>query len=172
MEHKANQDTNYSQNCLVSMSVYSEMMVELMFAESISPSVMIPENRLAILLDEVKDGWVQNCLYHNTAGSPSLYTDHVCDPDNFPMHSSLELRDHEDEVWYLAFSNDGSKLATAGLDRSVFIYDVNNSFECQHQLAEHEAGVCYIAWSPDDSKLITCTREPDNIARIWDVQVS
>jgi WD40 repeat protein len=133
---------------------------------------MIPENRLSILLDEVKEGWIHNCLFHNTAASPSLYTDHECDPHNFPLYPSIDLRDHEEEVWFLAFSNDGTKLATAGMDRSVFIYDATKSFDCLHQLADHDAGVCHIAWSPDDSKIITCTREPDNTARVWDARVS
>lgn len=131
---------------------------------------MIPENRLAILLSEVKDGWIQNCLYHNTADSPSLYTDHVCDPDNFPMFSSLSLSHHQDEVWYIAFSNDGTRLATAGQDKSVFIYDTTKSFQLIHHLEDHDAGVCYVAWSPDDTKIITCTREPDCMARLWDAR--
>lgn len=131
---------------------------------------MIPEHRLAVLIDEVKDNWVHNCLYHNTADSPSLYVDHKCDPTNFPTKLLLNLSDHRDEVWHLAFSNDGTKLATAGKDKSVFIYDVSNDFSLLHQLEEHEAGVSYLAWSPDGTKIITCTRGLVNMARIWDTQ--
>src|ERR1700712_89843 len=99
---------------------------------------MIPEHRLAVLIDEVKDNWIHNCLYHNTADSPSLYVDHKCDRANFPTKMHLELGDHRDEVWHLAFSNDGTKLATAGKDKLVFIYDVTNNFSPLHQLEEHE----------------------------------
>src|ERR1700761_2205349 len=133
---------------------------------------MIPEHRLGVLLHDVKQGWIENCLYHNTAESPSLYVDHMCDRDDFLMRTIHRLEDHEDEVWYISFSNDGRKLATAGKDRTVHIYDWTHAWARLFELADHDAGVCYVSWSPDDSKLITCTREPDNMARIWDAQVT
>lgn len=131
---------------------------------------MIPEHRLAVLIDEVKDNWIHNCLYHNTTKSPSLYLDHTCERSDFPTKLHRELNDHGDEVWHVAFSNDGTKLATAGKDKLVFIYDVANDFHAIHRLEDHEAGVSYIAWSPDDSKIITCTGAPDNMARVWDMR--
>lgn len=142
--------------------------------ESIAPSTMIPEHRLAILLNETKQGWIRNCLYHNTAHSPSLYTDHLCDRANFPSMCSNILADHDDEVWFLTFSNDGRYLATAGAsnDKAVYIYDVEKDFRKVHVLGNHRAGVCHIAWSPDDTKIITCSREPDCSARIWSAVVS
>jgi len=136
-------------------------------SKAIAPSTMIPEHRLAVLLHETKHGWIENCLYHNTSDSPSLYVDHLCDRSNFPSSCIRTLADHDDEVWFLAFSNSGRYLATAGKDKYVYIYDVQNDFKKVHILAEHQAGVCHIAWSPDDTKLITCSREPDSMARIW-----
>ena len=62
---------------------------------------MIPEHRLAVLLQQVKQNQISNCLFHNTADSPSLYTDHFCDPSQFPRKTILELDKHSDEVWYL-----------------------------------------------------------------------
>ncbi|KAF2403111.1 WD repeat-containing protein-like protein [Trichodelitschia bisporula] len=136
-------------------------------SRSISPSVMIPEHRLAVLLSEVKSHWMQNCLFHNTVESPSLYTDHSCTRDGFPTVPVRQLADHSDEVWFLSFSNDGSKLATASADHLVLIYDTQ-TWEILHRLDGHEAGVCYLSWSPDDSKLLTSTKEPECDARIWD----
>ncbi|KAF2753983.1 WD40 repeat-like protein [Pseudovirgaria hyperparasitica] len=138
-------------------------------SKRISPSVMIPEHRLAILLDTVKSSWVSSCLYHNTSASPSLYVDHVCDHGDFPRKLDVTLSDHMDEVWYLQYSHNGSRLATAGKDGKVIIYDT-----CSQSVLmelEHEGGVCYLAWSPDDTKLITCTQEQgsDTTARMWDV---
>lgn len=138
-------------------------------SKSISPSVMIPEHRLAVLLDEVKDGWISNCLYHNTAASPSLYVDHSCERDDFPLKTVLELRHHKDEVWFLRFSHDGTKLATTSKDGTVVIYDTT-TFKVLHILAEHESGVCYVAWSPDDTKLISCAQAQENSARVWDTK--
>ena len=138
---------------------------------SISPSVMIPEHRLAELLKEVKDGWIQNCSFHNTAESPSLYVDHMCTSEDFPNSCTRIFTDHTDEVWYLAFSHDGNKLATASKDQTVNIYSTTD-YSLLHTLPHEDAGVCYVAWSYDDTKLLTCTREQDNSARVWDVRVS
>lgn len=129
---------------------------------------MIPDHRLAILLDQVKQSQINQCLYHNTATPPSLYSDHLCDRDDFPLCTGLELSQHTDEVWYCEFSHDGTKLATAGRDHSVIIYDTS-TFAVLHKLTEHEEGVAHASWSPDDSMLITCSQ--DKRARVWSVEV-
>ncbi|RHZ70052.1 hypothetical protein CDV55_107954 [Aspergillus turcosus] len=116
-------------------------------SKSISPSTMIPNNRLAILLDHVK----QNQINQN----------------DFPLRTAVELSQHSDEVWYCQFSHDGSKLVTAGRDRHVYIYDTTN-FSVYRQLEKHEEGVAHVSWSPDDTKLITCSQ--DKKARVWSVE--
>lgn len=139
--------------------------------ESISPSVMIPEHRLSVLLDEVKDSWISNCLYHNTAASPSLYLDHNCERDDFPTKAVLELKHHSDEVWFLKYSNDGTKLASTSKDATIIIYDTT-MYKMIHHLDDHQgSGVVHLAWSADDSKIVTCCSQPENAARIWDVKV-
>jgi WD40 repeat protein len=139
--------------------------------ESISPSVMIPEHRLSVLLDEVKDSWISNCLYHNTASSPSLYLDHNCERDDFPTRPVLELKSHKDEVWYVQYSNDGTMLASASKDTTVRIYETR-TYRVLSDLDGHTgSGVTHLAWSPDDTKIITCCSQPENSARIWDVKV-
>ncbi|KAM5442190.1 hypothetical protein MferCBS31731_002564 [Microsporum ferrugineum] len=134
---------------------------------SISPSVMIPDHRLAVLLDQVKHTQINNCLYHNTAQSPSLYSDHLCDKSDFPLRTAFELSHHTNEVWYLEFSHDGTKLATTSRDCTVLIYD-STTFEIIHRLTEHSEPVAYATWSPDDTKLITCSQ--DFKAKMWNVQ--
>lgn len=136
--------------------------------ESISPSVMIPQHRLAKLLDHVKQGQINNCLYHNTAQPPSLYSDHICDRNDFPLEVGVHLTQHTDEVWYCGFSNDGTKLVTAGSDKMVLVYDTTD-FTVLHRLQDHGSGVAFACWSPDDSKLITCSQ--DKKARVWNVEV-
>ncbi|KAI9822531.1 MAG: hypothetical protein M1827_000250 [Pycnora praestabilis] len=136
-------------------------------SQSISPSVMIPEHRLAVLLQQVKQDQISKCLYHNTAGSPSLYSDHSCDRSQFPLRAVLELTQHQEEVWYVEFSHNGTKLATTSLDTTVIIHDTS-SFEVLHKLSGHTDGVAYASWSPDDSMLITCAR--DHKACLWDVR--
>lgn len=141
-----------------------ELLLEL--TRSIAPSVMIRDHRLAELLDQVKRGQINNCRYHNTSVSPSLYSDHMCDRDNFPLRTWIELDDHSREVWYLEFSHDGSKLATASQDGTVMVYETVD-FKVLHKLVQDGREVTYVTWSPDDTKLISCGL--DGKARVWDV---
>ena len=134
-------------------------------SKSISPSVMIPEHRLATLFTSVQQEQILNCRYHNTTIQPSLYTDHDCPADDFPLQTFTELKNHSDEVWFLEFSHDGSMLATAGKDGLVCVYDTAR-WKIRHEFREHERnttgagdrGVCYIAFSPDDNYLISCSQ--------------
>lgn len=130
---------------------------------------MLPEHRLAVLLQQVKQGQISSCLYHNTETSPSLYQNHTCDRSNFPLNTFVELSKHDGEVWQVVFSHDGSRLASCGSDGTAIIYEVG-SFEVLHTLADHEAGVCSVAWSPDDSMIVTCSM--DKRARLWNTHVS
>lgn len=130
---------------------------------------MLPEHRLAVLLTQVKRSQISNCLYHNTIASPSLYQDHHCDRNNFPVRSFFEIDKQGGEIWQVVFSHDGSRLASSGSDGSVIIYEVG-SFEVVHTLAEHESGVCSISWSPDD--LLLVTGSTDKQARLWNAAVS
>lgn len=134
-------------------------------SRSISPSVMIPEHRLATLFTAVQQEQILNCRYHNTTIQPSLYTDHECLADDFPLQTLTGLRDHADEVWFVEFSHDGSMLATAGKDGLVCVYDTVR-WTIRHQFREHERnatgagdrGVCCVAFSPDDQYLISCSQ--------------
>ncbi|KKY28427.1 putative wd domain-containing protein [Phaeomoniella chlamydospora] len=135
--------------------------------KSVSPSVMIPEHRLATLLDQVQRNQINECLYHNTAIVPSLYSDHHCDRENFPLKTLVELDHHTDEVWFLDFSHNGSKLATTSKDKTVVVYETT-TFTVLHKLKGHGGEVSFVSWSPDDSKLISCSHDPK--ARIWDVE--
>lgn len=130
---------------------------------------MLPEHRLAVLLQQVKRNQISNCLYHNTAISPSLYQDHCCDRNNFPVRCSYELDKHTGEVWQVKFSYDGSRLASCGGDGTAIIYDVA-TWDVLQNLTAHESGVCSLAWSPDDSMIVTCGR--DKYAILWNANVS
>jgi WD repeat-containing protein 26 len=130
---------------------------------------MLPEHRLAVLLEQVKESQISSCLFHTSAQSPSLYADHVCDRSQFPSEVMVELEKHSNEVWQIAFSHDGSRLASCGQDSFVLIWEVP-SFELLHTLDAHDdKGVGNVAWSPDDSMIVTCGR--DHYAKIWDAEV-
>lgn len=129
---------------------------------------MIPEHRLATLFDQVKEFHALECQYHNSTSAPSLYMDHSCTRDGFPLELHCELDQHSDEVWFVAFSNNGKRLATASKDGSVIIYDTN-TFRVKYALKEHRRSVVYVAWSPDDERLISCSQDFE--ARLWDTTV-
>lgn len=135
---------------------------------SISPSVMIPEHRMAVLLDQAKQSQVSRCLYHTPLTVPSLFTDHMCDRHQFPLRTAVELNQSDGEVWYVEFSHDGRSLATCGQASAVVIYDTT-TFEVRHRLSDHGEDVVYVTWSPDDSKIITCSY--DHKAKVWDTNV-
>ncbi|KAF3927668.1 Beta-TrCP [Orbilia brochopaga] len=136
-------------------------------SSAISPSVIIPEHRLATLLQQVKGTQISNCLYHNSNSSPSLYTDHKCDRNQFPSQTIMVLEDHTNEVWTVAFSHDGLRLATGSKDGTAIIYDVR-TWSIIHTLKEHTQGVAYVSWSPDDTYIVTCSN--DRTARLWDAK--
>jgi len=143
--------------------------------------MMFPEHRMAQLLTHASTAAIRNCQYHNTSQWPSLYTDHVCDRDDFPLDTVCELDKHTDEVWFIQFSNDGTRLATASRDSLVVIYETQ-SFTILHILSGYKGAIGYVAWSPDDTKLVTCsqvTHPPnraaptsrDHTAQVWDTEV-
>ncbi|KAF9775425.1 hypothetical protein IL306_006475 [Fusarium sp. DS 682] len=133
-------------------------------SKCISPSVMLPENRLAVLLEQVKQSQIDTCLYHTEALSPSLYSDHFCDRRNFPTEVALELSDMTDEIWQVQFSHDGSKMAACGSSPEVMIWDTR-TFRVLKSLSGHDGGVGNIVFSPDDSLIFCCSR--DGHARLW-----
>ncbi|OAA66082.1 WD domain protein [Cordyceps fumosorosea ARSEF 2679] len=136
-------------------------------SKCISPSVMLPENRLAVLLDHVKKSQIDTCLYHTAASSPSLYSDHSCERRNFPTEVALELTNLEGEAWQVQFSHDGSRLAACGSSTVVTIWETTR-FSVICSLRDHDSGVGNISWSPDDTMLVTCSQ--DRFARLWDAR--
>lgn len=143
------------------------------FAELVSPLVMLPGHRLAGLLSQAQATQINNCLYHSTVRKSSLYKDHVCDRKAFPSVAKYTLDEHGGhEVWQIKFSNDGTRLASCGMDRFVVIYSLPD-FKVVYRLevAEEQRGfrgAGNLAWSPDDRKLVSCAMG----ARVWNTDVS
>src|ERR1039458_5978457 len=78
--------------------------------------------------------------------------------------SRLTLRGHQDSVWSIAWSPDGSKLATASADRTAKVWEAGTGRELL-TLRGHQGGVWSIAWSPDGSKLATAS--DDQTAKVY-----
>lgn len=84
----------------------------------------IPPNRLNSLFEQALIKQRRDCLYHNKDDCKSLLVDHECKREDFPLNTTHVLEEHRDEVWYMAFSHDGTKLASASRDARVIIWDI------------------------------------------------
>ena len=85
---------------------------------------------------------------------------------------TIQLAGHASEVLSTAFSPDGRSLASAGIDREVFIWDVYNcggedAGKCISQkLSGHSAAVTQVQWVTS-GKLLSCSG--DSTVALWDV---
>ncbi|CAN5278082.1 hypothetical protein BH10PLA2_BH10PLA2_07200 [soil metagenome] len=75
------------------------------------------------------------------------------------------LRGHSDEVYAVAFHPDGTRLATAGRDGAVWLWDPVRGEEVM-RLAGHKAYVWSLAFSPDGTTL--ASGSGDTTVRLWD----
>lgn len=124
---------------------------------SVSPSVMLPSRRLPQLLEQAQTLQKQLDPFFNLPleSHVSLYTDHRSDRSIFPTQTTHILRGHDDEVWVMAFSNDGRYLATGGKDKMVIIWSVSPEHcEKVKQLGPHSAAISCVSWSPDNKTLL------------------
>jgi WD40 repeat protein len=72
---------------------------------------------------------------------------------------------HSDVVWGVAFSPDGRRLASAGYDRKVLVFDVNTR-GLVFTITDHTAAVYSVSYSPDAKLLRTVSR--DGKIALWD----
>jgi WD40 repeat protein/3',5'-cyclic AMP phosphodiesterase CpdA len=76
------------------------------------------------------------------------------------------LQGHTDSVWGVAFSPDGTLLATASGDRTARLWDVATG-TARSILHGHTGKIWGLAFSPDGTLLATASG--DRTARLWDV---
>jgi WD40 repeat protein len=75
------------------------------------------------------------------------------------------LRGHTDEVFAAAFHPDGTRLATGGRDRAIWLWDLNRS-EDVARLTGHTNYIWSLAFSPDGKTL--ASGSGDSTVRLWD----
>ncbi|KAH9624346.1 hypothetical protein KSS87_012409 [Heliosperma pusillum] len=80
------------------------------------------------------------------------------------------LTAHQNEVWFVQFSNGGKYLASSSSDCTAIIWKVvpNGEFTVKHTLESHQNPVSFVSWSPDDTMLLTCGNV--EVVKLWDVE--
>jgi WD40 repeat protein len=103
-------------------------------------------------------GHFKNQIPHWIRGLPKVQRD----------WSSLEqtLEGHSDSVMSVAFSPDGSKVASGSYDRTVRVWNVVTG-QAEQTLEGHWRSVTSVAFSPDGSKVASGSR--DDTVRVWNV---
>ncbi len=84
--------------------------------------------------------------------------------DAVPVRS---VKGHRDSVYQIAFSHDGTKLATTSYDRLVRLWDVASGRPL-NVFKEHTEAVYTVAFSPDDRLL--ASGAADRSVKIWNVE--
>ncbi|KAF9541312.1 hypothetical protein EC957_003214 [Mortierella hygrophila] len=79
----------------------------------------------------------------------------------------LVLSGHSDEVTSIAFSPDGSLIATASKDTTLQVWSTSSG-ESLHTLNGHSESVNRVAFSPTGSQLVSCSE--DKTLRTWSPQ--
>jgi len=75
------------------------------------------------------------------------------------------LRGHKDVIHRIAWSPDGSYLASPSSDNTIRIWDARSG-ECVRTLQEHTGRIINVAWSPDSQRLASASY--DETIRLWD----
>ena len=73
----------------------------------------------------------------------------------------------DDAVFAIALSPDGTKLASAGADRAIRVFEIATGKEVL-AIEDHADWVMDVAWSPDGSKLASASR--DKTAKVFDIK--
>ena len=77
------------------------------------------------------------------------------------------LSDSTDWVYSVAWSPDGHRLAAAGVDKSIRVWEVSaQGGKLVHAVFAHEGPVVRVAWSADGKTLYSLSE--DRVAKAWD----
>lgn len=128
--------------------------------------VFLPDGKLAVAGGRPgQEGDVR--IYNINAGKANMVggvaaIDGVNDKTVFLQ----ELVQTDDAILALALSPDGKKLASAGTDRLLRVWDLPSG-KLEHTIENHADWVFGLAFAPDGKHLVTGSR--DKTAKVWDL---
>lgn len=113
--------------------------------------------------------WNQHTL--SSGGRDSVVVNHDV---RIAQHNIATLSSHEQEICGLAWSPDGSTLASGGNDNKLCLWDVSTSgrsSQTRFTLTDHQAAVKAIAWSPHERNLLaTGGGTADRCIKFWNTR--
>ncbi|KNE55859.1 hypothetical protein AMAG_01729 [Allomyces macrogynus ATCC 38327] len=136
-----------------------------------APTTTVVGRRLETLLRQALEHEQATCAAHTgdrsrDDGTVPLLHGHVCTLEaHVPAEQVRVLSDMGDEVWHVAFSHVGDRVAAVGCNGVVVVWDVQGTDPPVHVVASHEP-LTFIAWSDDDRYLLTSGH--DEVVRMWD----
>lgn len=79
----------------------------------------------------------------------------------------MQLEGHGAEVYTCKFSADGDLFASAGHDKSIFLWRTWGDCENFAALQGHKSAIVELHWSDDSEKIVSAS--PDKSVRAWDI---
>ncbi|MGH8930080.1 MAG: hypothetical protein ACRDZO_05435, partial [Egibacteraceae bacterium] len=83
-----------------------------------------------------------------------------------PQRNTIALTGHTNWVWGVAFSPDGTAIASASADRTVRLWDTATGQQVGQPLTGHTDPVLGVAFSPDGTAIASASA--DQTVRLWD----
>ncbi|XP_028657651.1 WD repeat-containing protein 1 [Erpetoichthys calabaricus] len=86
-----------------------------------------------------------------------------------PFKFKFTMNDHTRFVNSVRFSPDGNRIATAGADGQIFIYDGKTGEKITSLGGDkaHSGGIYAVSWSPNSTQLLSASG--DKTAKLWDL---
>jgi len=134
--------------------------------------IMLPPNRLSLLLQQAQKFQQQQCLFSNgSLPRTSLLYDAQSPIKKVPSKCIQTLNRHAGDINYCRFNNSGTHLATGSKDETVVIWAVAaNGTVSYEKTLSCDFEVTFFAWSPNDELLAVVGAENTSFVNLWEVK--